>query len=54
MKQNGVRVVEFAPDVALKLNSMFNEGILATASRSSPDEVKALWELAKTKNLLNQ
>src|SRR5262249_40167509 len=54
MKQNGVRVVEFAPDVVPKLNVMFNEGILATAGKSSPDEVKALWELAKAKNLLNQ
>jgi TRAP-type transport system periplasmic protein len=54
MKQNGVKVVEFSPTMAPKLNAMFNEGILATASRSSPDEVKALWELANTKGLLNQ
>ena len=54
MKQNGVKVAEFNNTLAPKLNAMFNEGILATASKSSPDEVKALWELAKAKNLLNQ
>src|SRR5262249_28305623 len=54
MKQNGGKVVEFAPAVTPKLNAMFNEGILATASRSSPDDVKALWELAKSRGLLNQ
>jgi TRAP-type transport system periplasmic protein len=54
MKQNGVRTVEFGPAIAAKLNQMYNEGILVTASKSSPEEVKDLWELAKEKNLLNQ
>jgi TRAP-type C4-dicarboxylate transport system substrate-binding protein len=54
MKQNGVKVAEFNDMLAPKLNVMFNEGILTTASKSSPEEVKALWDLAKAKNLLNQ
>ena len=54
MKQNGVKVAEFSDTLAPKLNAMFNEGILATASKSSPEEVKALWDLAKAKNMLNQ
>jgi hypothetical protein len=33
---------------------MYNEGILATAGKSSPNETKELWELAKAKSLLNQ
>jgi hypothetical protein len=33
---------------------MYNDGILQTASRTTPDDVKALWELAKQKNMLNQ
>lgn len=54
MKQNGVKTVDFSPALAPKLNPMYNEGILATAGRSSPDEVKELWEMAKARNLLNQ
>jgi TRAP-type transport system periplasmic protein len=54
MKQNGVETVDFSPALASKLNTMFNEGILATAGKSSPNEVKEFWEMAKGKNLLNQ
>lgn len=54
MKANGVEIVSFSVDLAPKLNSLFNEGIRATASATSPNEVAELWELAKTKNLLNQ
>jgi TRAP-type C4-dicarboxylate transport system substrate-binding protein len=54
MKQNGVRIVPFGADLAPKLNAMYNEGIFSTASKSSPNEVKELWELAKAKNMLNQ
>lgn len=54
MKQNGVKVVQFDAALAPKLNVMYNEGILATASKSSPKEVKELWDLAKSKNMLNQ
>jgi TRAP-type transport system periplasmic protein len=54
MKQNGVKIVEFGPALAPKLTPMYNEGILATAGKSSPNETKELWELAKAKSLLNQ
>jgi TRAP-type C4-dicarboxylate transport system substrate-binding protein len=54
MKEHGVKTVDFGADVAPKLNQMYNEGILATAGKSSPNEVKELWEMAKAKNLLNQ
>lgn len=54
MKQNGVKIVQFSTDLAPKLNAMYNEGIFTTASKSSPAEVKELWDLAKQKNLLNQ
>jgi TRAP-type C4-dicarboxylate transport system substrate-binding protein len=54
MKQHGVTTVDFSPVLASKLNVMYNEGILATAGKSSPGEVKELWEMARAKNLLNQ
>jgi TRAP-type C4-dicarboxylate transport system substrate-binding protein len=54
MTQNGVKIVQFSAALAPRLNSMYNEGILATAGKSSPNEVKELWELAKAKGLLNQ
>jgi TRAP-type C4-dicarboxylate transport system substrate-binding protein len=54
MKQGGVKTVDFSSALAPKLNTLYNEGILATASKSSPNEVKELWELAKSKNMLNQ
>ena len=46
--RNGVKIVQLGPSVAPKLNEMYNEGILQTASRTTPDDVKALWELAKS------
>ena len=54
MKEHGVKTVQFSAELAPKLNPMYNEGILATAGKSSPNEVKELWEMAKAKNLLNQ
>jgi len=54
MKANGVRIVQLGASVAPKLNAMYNEGIFQTASRTTPDDVKTLWELAKSKNMLNQ
>jgi TRAP-type C4-dicarboxylate transport system substrate-binding protein len=54
MKQNGVKTVDFGPALAPKLNPMYNDGILASAGKSSPEEVKELWDMAKAKNLLNQ
>jgi len=54
MQANGVKIVQINPGVAPKLNEMYNDGILQTASRTTPDDVKALWELAKQKNMLNQ
>jgi TRAP-type C4-dicarboxylate transport system substrate-binding protein len=54
MKQHGVKIINFSSSIGPKLNAMYNEGILATASKSSPKEVKELWELAKSKNVLNQ
>jgi TRAP-type C4-dicarboxylate transport system substrate-binding protein len=54
MQGNGVKIVQLGPSVAPKLNEMYNDGILQTAGRTTPDDVKALWELAKSKNMLNQ
>ena len=54
MKEHGVKIVNFSADLAPKLNAMYNEGILKTASRSTPKEVQELWEMAKSKNMLNQ
>src|SRR5262249_46044517 len=51
---NGLRIVQLGASVAPKLNTMYNEGIFQTASRTTSDDVKALWELAKSKNMLNQ
>lgn len=54
MKDSGVKVVSFGAKMAPKLNALFNEGIRATASKSSAKDVAELWDLAKAKNLLNQ
>jgi TRAP-type transport system periplasmic protein len=54
MQGNGVKIVQLGPSVAPKLNEMYNDGILQTAGRTTPDDVKALWEMAKSKNMLNQ
>jgi hypothetical protein len=54
MLQNGVKIVRFSDAIAPKLNGMYNEGILGTAGKSSPKETKELWDLAKSKNMLNQ
>ena len=54
MKQNGVKIVNFGAEIASKLNVMYNEGILTTAGKSSPKEVQEFWDLAKSKNMLNQ
>jgi TRAP-type transport system periplasmic protein len=54
MKENGVRIVNFGGDLAPKLNALYNEGIRVSASKSSPKEVADLWELAKTKGMLNE
>lgn len=54
MKENGVKIIKFKDELVPKLAAAYNEGIRMTASKSSPDETKALWELAKSKNMLNQ
>ena len=54
MIKNGVKKTELSPTVAPKLNHMYNEGIYQTASRSTSDDVKAFWELAKAKGMLNE
>ncbi len=54
MIKNGVKPIEFDAKTAATLNRLYNEGILATASKSSPNEVKTLFEMAKSKNLLNE
>jgi TRAP-type C4-dicarboxylate transport system substrate-binding protein len=54
MQANGVKIIQFTPSVAPKLNAMYNDGLFQTASRTTPAEVKTLWELAKSKNMLNQ
>jgi TRAP-type transport system periplasmic protein len=54
MLKNGVKTVAFDAAIVGKLNALYNEGILSTASRATPAEVKAFWEVAKSKNMLNQ
>lgn len=54
MIKNGVKPIEFDARTAASLNRLYNEGILATASKSTPNEVKTLFEMAKAKNLLNE
>lgn len=54
MLKNGVKTVDFEASFAPKLNELYNEGIFRTASRATPNEVTTLWELAKSKNMLNQ
>jgi TRAP-type transport system periplasmic protein len=54
MAKNGVALSTFDAKTGASLNRLYNEGILATASKSSPVEVKALFELARSKNLLNE
>jgi TRAP-type transport system periplasmic protein len=54
MKENGVKIINFSADLGGKLNGLYNEGIRISASKSSPKEVGELWELAKSKNMLNE
>ncbi len=54
MLKNGVKVVNFDAAIAGKLNGLYNEGILRTASRATPAEVKQFWDLAKSKGMLNE
>ena len=54
MKEHGVKIINFSSDLAPKLTGMYNEGIRTTAGRSSPKEVQELWDLAQSKNMLNQ
>ncbi|MGH6630283.1 MAG: TRAP transporter substrate-binding protein [Burkholderiales bacterium] len=54
MAKNGVAVSNFDARSAASLPRFYNEGIFNTASKSSPDEVKTLWELARSKNMLNE
>ncbi len=52
--KNGVALTTFDGKTGASLNRLYNEGILATASKSTPNEVKSLYELARSKNLLNE
>lgn len=54
MVKNGVKPIEFDAKTAATLNRLYNEGIVATAGKSTPNEVKTLFEMAKAKNLLNE
>jgi TRAP-type C4-dicarboxylate transport system substrate-binding protein len=54
MLKNGVKIVTFDAALAPKLTELYNEGIFRTASRSSPEEVKTMWELAKSKDMFNK
>ncbi|MFM9886757.1 MAG: TRAP transporter substrate-binding protein [Burkholderiales bacterium] len=54
MVKNGVAISNFDAKTGANLNRLYNEGILATASKSTPNEVKTLYELARSKNLLNE
>ncbi len=54
MVKNGVALTNFDGKTGASLNRLYNEGILATAGKSTPNEVKTLYELARSKNLLNE
>lgn len=54
MAKNGVAINNFEAKLGANLNHLYNEGILVTASKSTPNEVKTLWDMAKSKNLLNE
>jgi TRAP-type C4-dicarboxylate transport system substrate-binding protein len=54
MKQHGVKIIQFGAALAPKLDALYNEGILKTAGKSTPKEVKELWDMASAKGMLNQ
>ena len=54
MAKNGVALTTFDAKTGATLNRLFNEGILSTASKATPNEVKTLFEMAKNKNLLRE
>ncbi|MFN0305939.1 MAG: TRAP transporter substrate-binding protein [Burkholderiales bacterium] len=54
MTKNGVKPVSFDSKVAADLNRLYNEGIVAIAGKSTPAEVKALFDMARAKNMLNE
>ncbi len=54
MAKNGVKDATFDAKTAAQLNRLYNEGIIAVAGKSSPAEVKALFELARSKNMVNE
>ncbi|MGH8767057.1 MAG: TRAP transporter substrate-binding protein DctP [Burkholderiales bacterium] len=54
MEKNGVKVTNFEARVAASIERLYNEGIFNTASKSSPNEVKTLWDMAKSKNMINE
>jgi TRAP-type C4-dicarboxylate transport system substrate-binding protein len=54
MAKNGVKITSFEPKLGASLTQLYNEGILATASKSTPSEVKTLFDMARSKKLLNE
>ena len=54
MVKNGVKNVSFDAATGASLNRLYNEGIVTTTSKSTPAEVKTLFELAKSKNMINE
>lgn len=54
MQKGGAQISNFSPAMAAKVVQGFNEGVLATALKSMPEDVKAFWEFARGKNMLEQ
>lgn len=53
MVKHGVANISFGATGA-NLDRLYNDGIVATTSKSTPVEVKTLYELAKSKNMVNE
>lgn len=54
MEKNGVKITNFEAKAGASLQRLYNEGVFLTASKTSPAEAKTLWDLAKSKNMINE
>jgi TRAP-type C4-dicarboxylate transport system substrate-binding protein len=50
--KSGVKVTEFPPQVAAKLSKSYSDGIHAIAAKSTPADVEAFYQVAKSANML--
>lgn len=54
MQKGGAQTTDFNAAMATKVVQGFNEGVLATAMKTTPEDVKAYWEFARSKGMLEQ